>query len=167
VQIPQELTELLQRVSELAASAQRKIGYLIVVGLAASAYLAWRLFDAESAVWWNAIKCGAVMLPALLWCFVWTVLNQLQEAPELVAKLSDPQDGVLTNLDSLSLKKPEGLRSLFSTLRRFRQEEGFEVVFETISGITLLANPVFAATAFVCVALLMLFIIVAPLVLLL
>lgn len=160
-----DITKLLERVSTIAAGAQRKITYLVVVGLAASAYLAWQLFNPESAVWWNAIKCGLVMLPVLVWCFIWYVLSGLQEAPQLVSKIAQQEDGVLSNLQNLSLKQPDGLRGLFSTFRTFRQEQGFSVVLDTIGGVTLLANPVFAAFAFLCAALILLLIIIAPVVL--
>jgi hypothetical protein len=94
------------------------------------------------------------------------VLNQLKEAPELVSQLINDDDGLVENVQSFSLQEPDGLRGLFSTVRAFRQEEGFDVVFDTISGVGLIINPFFAFLAFLAMSLLFLFILIAPFVLL-
>lgn len=159
------IVEWIQSIANVASSAQRKISYLLVVGLAASAYLAWELYTPAGALWWNIIKCGLVLLPGLIWVFVWSVLNQLKEAPELVANLVQQEDGVFNNLASLNLKQPDGLRSVFSSLREFRKEEGFGIVFETISGVALLANPFFAVFALATALGLLSLIVIVPFVL--
>jgi len=106
------------------------------------------------------------MVPALVWCFVWNVLGGLQQTPTLISSLASQEEGVVSNVQSLSLQKKEGLRSLFDTLRAFRNQEGLEVVMNTIGGLALLANPVFVAFTFLCMAILLLFMVIAPVALL-
>ncbi len=162
----EQLTGVINKIGEIANGVQRKISYFVAFGLVASSALAWNLFSQESAVWWNALKCGVVLLPALIWVIVWFVLDQLREAPNLVAELRQDENGVLANLTDFSLKEPEGLRGVFSTIKEFRKEEGFEVVFDTISGVALIANPLFAILALLSMVVLGMLILITPFVLL-
>ena len=162
----ERLTLVVNKIGEIANGLQRKLSYFVVLGLVASLALAWKAFTPESVFWWNALKCGVLLLPSLVWVIVWFVLDQLREAPNLVAELSHDENGVLANLGDFSLKEPEGLRGVFSTIKEFRKEEGFEVVFDTISGVALIANPLFAILAFLSMAVLMVLILITPFVLL-
>lgn len=162
----EQLTGVINKIGEIANGVQRKISYFVALSLVASSALAWHFFSLESAVWWNALKCGVVLLPALIWVIVWFVLDQLREAPNLVAELRQDENGVLANLTDFSLKEPEGLRGVFSTIKEFRKEEGFEVIFDTISGVALIANPLFAILAFVSMVVLGMLILITPFVLL-
>lgn len=160
-----DILSLLDRIAGIAGSLKTKLVYLLGAGTVATFYLAWQLYSAESALWWNILKCSLVILPTLVWAFIWSVLAQLQDAPSLVAKLVEDDQGVFSNIESLSLREPSGLTGVFSTLRAFRRDDGFSVVFETIGGVGLLANPLFAFIAFATLALLFLLILVALLVL--
>ena len=151
----QEVVELVQRIADIAGATQKSVSYLVMVGVLASGYLAWELYTPGGMWWWNVIKCSLIMLPALLWIFVWVVLNQLQDAPNLVAELVQQEDDVLNNPHSHGFSQPNGLRSLFGTLREFRKEDGLSIMFDTIGGVTLLANPLFALLAFVAAAILL------------
>lgn len=162
----EKVIALVNRIGEIASKLLAKITWFVVAGLIASVGLAWELYSSDSALWWNIIKCGFVALPALIWAFVWFVLSQLRDAPELVANLAQDEDGVFSNLDEFSIKEPNGLRGVFSTLSAFSKEDGLSVIFDTIGGITLIANPVFAIIAFVAMAILFLLILIAPFVLL-
>jgi len=157
---------LITRVGEIATSLQSKLTWFLGIGVVATLMLAWEIYSSDSALWWNVLKCGLVSLPALIWVFVWLVLNQLREAPALVAELTSDDDGVFNNLQELSVRKPSGLRGLFSTLAAFQREDGFEIVFETIGGLSLIANPLFAIVAFISMAALGMLILIAPLILL-
>ena len=163
----QQLTLVVNKIGDIANGLQSKLSYFIGIGLLASSALAWKLFSLESALWWNIIKCGVVLLPAVIWVIVWLVLNQLRDAPNLVAELASDENGVLANLNDFSLKEPNGLRGVFSTIREFRNEDGLEVVFDTVSGVALIANPLFAVLAFLSMAVLSLLIVITPFVLLL
>ena len=156
---------VVDRVADIAGGVKRKLSYFVFIGVAASAFLGWSVYSQESALWWNLAKCGALALPALVWIFVWSVLAQLQEAPVLVASLIEDDDGLFSNVQNLSLSEPNGLSGVFSTIREFRQEDGLSVVFETLSGVSLLANPLFAIFAFVNWAILFTLIIIALLLL--
>lgn len=157
---------LLNRIAKIAASLQSKLTWFLRLGGLATLILVWEVYSHDAPIWWNVMKCGFVSLPALVWGFVWLVLNQLREAPALVSELAADDDGVFANLDELSLRQANGLRGLFNTLAAFRREDGFEVVFETISGVSLIANPLFAIVAIVAMGVLALLIFIAPLLLL-
>lgn len=163
----EQLTLVVNKIGDIANGIQRKLRYFVVIGFAASSVLAWKVFNLESAIWWNAIKCGVLLLPALIWVIIWFVLDQLREAPELVAELSDDEDGVIANFENFSINEPEGLRGVFSTIKEFRKEDGFEVIFDTISCIGLIANPLFAVLAFFCAVVLVVLILITPFVMLL
>lgn len=152
---------VVERVADIAGSVKRKLSYFVIVGLAATVYLAWLVYSPDSSLGWNVFKWGVLAIPALVWAFVWSVLAQLQEAPALVSQLVEDDDGVFSNLESLSLSEPKGLSGVFSTLREFRQEDGLSTVFETLSGIGFLANPLFAIFAFAALAILFTFILIA------
>lgn len=162
----EKLLAVADRIGAIADGAQRKLRYFVFVGVLASSALAAIAFSIDSPWWWNTLKVGLLLLPAIIWCVVLLVLNQLKEAPELVSQLINDDDGLVENVQSFSLQEPDGLRGLFSTVRAFRQEEGFDVVFDTISGVGLIINPFFAFLAFLAMSLLFLFILIAPFVLL-
>jgi len=146
----EQLTRVVDKIGDIANGLQSKLRCFVVVGLAASLALAWKVFSFDSTVWWNLLKCGAVLLPSLIWVLVWFVLNQLRDAPTLVSELAADENGVLANLNEFSLKEPNGLRGVFSTVRAFRKEDGLEVIFDAVSGVALIANPLFAVLAFLC-----------------
>ncbi len=162
----EKLISLVNRIGEIATGVQSKLTWFLGLGVVATLALAWKFYSVDSALWWNIVKCGFVSLPALIWGFVWLVLNQLSEAPALVAELASADDGVFSNLDELSIREPNGLRGVFSTLAAFQREDGLEVVFETIGGVSLIANPLFAIVAFIAMVILGMLILIAPLVLL-
>jgi hypothetical protein len=162
-----KLLAVAERIGSIADSTQRKCRYFVLIGAVASAVLAFYAFSIDSLWWWNALKMGVLLLPAIIWCVVLLVLNQLKEAPELISQLVNDDSGLVENIHNFSLKEPDGLRGLFSTVKAFKQEEGFEVVFDTISGIGLIINPFFAFLAFLAMTILFLFILIAPFVLLL
>ncbi|MBT8116037.1 MAG: hypothetical protein KJP04_11670, partial [Arenicella sp.] len=114
----------IEQVAEIARSAQRSIIYLLLTGLAASAYIIWNLYSPNAPTWWNIVISAVVLFPALIWSLVWVVLQQLQSAPRLVTQLALQPDGVLNNLDEFSVKKQGGLRGVFNTLKAFREQEG-------------------------------------------
>ncbi|RBP51632.1 hypothetical protein DFR28_1021064 [Arenicella xantha] len=152
---------IVERVGMIADSIVRKITWFVVLGVFATLYLAWNLYSAESALWWNVLKCGVIALPALLWAFVWLVLSQLRDAPSQVAGLMDADNELMLNLKSVTVGESRGLRGLFSTLNALRKEDGLSAIFDTIGGVTLLANPFFALLALVMMAVLGLLILIA------
>lgn len=162
----EKLLSVADRIGAIADGAQRKLRYLVLIGTIASMSLATIAFSMDSPWWWNCLKVGLLLLPAFVWCVVLLVLNQLKEAPELVSQLVNDDNGLVENIQNFSLKEPDGLRGLFSTVRAFRQEEGFDVVFDTISGVGLIINPFFAFLAFFAMAILFVFILIAPFVML-
>jgi len=166
MQIKQELVEFLDRLAGIATAVQSKLGWFLLVGLVASAVLAWQVYSPASSIQWNLFKCGLTLLPVLFWYFIWNLLGQLREAPELAVTLvaDEPVDVGAMSLNKSASDQPQGVRALFSALREFRQNEGLAVVFDTVGSVTLLANPVFALFAFVMLVLLMLLILITPLV---
>ena len=161
------LSQLIDRIADIANSVQTKLNWFLGFGVVASAVLVRELYSNESALWWNTVKCGLVVLPVLVWVGVWLVLNQLREAPQLVAELANDDEGVFANLSDLNLKEPNGLRGVYRTIREFREEDGLDVIFDTLSGIALIANPLFFIAAFLSIILISMLIIIAPFMLLL
>lgn len=164
--IQAEIVEAFDALAELATSLQRKLSWLLGVGMLASASLAWAAYSQHSYLWWNITKCMPLLLPVLIWLIIWVILGQLREAPELAASLASEGDGVLANLQSVSLSDKRGLRGLFGTLRAFRQQQGLSVVLDTVGSVGMLANPVFAILAFIMLVILFVFILIAPILLL-
>lgn len=163
---PKQVEVVAQRIGSIADSLHNKLRYFVLLGALACALLAFAAFDIDSSWWWNALKVIAFMVPALIWFLVILVLKQLIETPELVSQSLHREDGLVQSMKSGSLQKPSGLRGLYSSVRAFQQEEGFEAVFDSISGIGLIINPFFAFIAFFALAVLFLFILIAPFVLL-
>jgi hypothetical protein len=155
-----------ERIGIIAESLHNKLRFFVLLGAGACMLLAFTAFDIDSPWWWNSVKVGMFMIPSFIWLLVLLVLKQLKETPELVSESLGGDDGLVQDLKSVSLDSPVGLRSLYSSVRAFRQEEGFEAVFDSISGIGLIINPLFAFIAFFAMAILFLFILIAPFVLL-
>lgn len=164
--IQSEVIEFLERLANVANGVQRKLSWLIGLGLVSSAVLAWQAYGLDSATWWNVVKCGLIMLPSLVWALVWNILGQLKEAPELAGTLASRDDSLFQNIQKSSFSDAISVRSIFSTLRAFRQEEGLGVVLDTIGNVTLLANPLFAIFAFIMMTIMIIFIVISPIILL-
>lgn len=154
------------RIGSIAESIHNKLRYFVVLGILASSVLAYYVFDGDSSWWWNTLKVGVLLAPAFIWLMVLLALRQLREAPELVSKLVNDDDGLFENINSFSLKEPSGLKGLVSTVRAFRQEDGLGAVFDTISGVGLMVNPFFLFLSFFALVVLFMFILIAPFVLL-
>ena len=165
--IQSELCEFLEGVADVAEGVKRKLGWFLLIGLIDSGALALQAYSSSSALWWNVVKCGLVMLPSLMIAIIWNALGQLQEAPQLAASLASRDDGLIGTLQSSGLSSKSGVVGLFGTLRAFRKEEGLGVVLDTVGNVTLLANPLIALLSFLMIVVLILMIMIAPLLLLL
>lgn len=166
LRIQNEISEFLERLAGIAEAVQTRLMWLLGVGVTASALLAWQAYSPESAIWWNVLKCGLIMVPALIWSLIWLLFGQLQEAPEVAAEMLSDEQGVMANLKATGLTESVGVRSIFKTLLALRREEGFAEILETIGSVSLLTNPLFVALAFVMMGLMMFFVLLAPLLLL-
>lgn len=164
--IQSEVVEFLQRLANVASGVQAKLSWLIGFGLVSSGVLAWQAYALDSPVWWNLVKCGLIMLPSLVWALIWSILGQLKEAPELASTLTSRDDSLLQNIQKSGFSDAVSVRSMFSALRAFRQEEGLAVVLDTIGNVTLLANPLFAIFAFIMMTIMVIFIVISPIILL-
>jgi len=165
--IQNNITEVLERLANFANTLQKKIRWFVLFGLIVSVYLAWQAYSIDSALWWNIAKCSLVMLPSLLWAFVWSVLGQLDEAPSLAAGLTAKNDGVFASLQNPDLTAKTGLKGALATLKAFREEDGLWITLDTIGNVSLLANPLFVALTFIMGGILMLFFVIALMILVL
>jgi len=161
----EQFGRVIDQIAEIADSVHAKLTFFLVMGLLASFLLAWKVSSSESAIWWNSIKCSLVLMPATVWVFAWFVLKQLRDAPKHVAEFMDGELGVVVQLRDF--KEPMGLRGLFTSIQELRKEDSLEAVFDTISGIALIANPVFGVLALLSLAVLSLLIVITPFVMLL
>lgn len=162
--IQQEVIEIVEKMASITETIQSKISWLVMLGVLASAYLAWLLYSSDSANWWNGVKLFIVLLPALIWAFIWYVLGQIKQAP--VALEAFKESAETLSFSQQDVQKQTGLRGLFRLIRYLHQHQGVEVVTEIIGSVTLLANPLFAIFAGIMLVFLIVFILVAPLLLL-
>ena len=103
----------------------------------------------------------AVCVPLSAWDFQWCSLyNRFQPNQDVIS-----YQGVFSSTQSLSLREPNGLSGLFSTVRAFRKEGGLGIVFDTIGGLGVLANPIFAIVSLISLGALFLLSFVAVLLL--
>lgn len=156
------MLNVINRIAKIAASLQKKLVILIAVGAVATSILAFKAFDMDSVWWWNVLKMSILFFPALIWAGVIWVLNQLQEAPEIVSSLLKKDSQVLASASNVNIKKPTGLIGLITTIRSIKNHEGLEFVFDAIAGVGLLVNPVFAVVSFFSLIVLFFFIVIAP-----
>ena len=157
-----EVGGFLQVIADFADGFQKRVGWLVGIGLVFSLLLAYDFYSAESAWWWNAMKCGTVLLPALVWLLVWQLLGQLQEAPKMAAELVNQDQGLVDNLRLTYINEGVGVRSAFQALNQIRSHGGLDVMLETMGSVTLLINPVFALFALLMVVALLGIIMLGP-----
>jgi len=162
--ILREFEDLLSSTADIANSLKRKMGLFALVGLVASASLAWLLYSPDSSLTWNFFKCALVLLPAIVICFVWHTLGNVVDAPNQLSDLAD-EEGLLNDLKTLKLQKPKSFRGLVSTIRTIRNDEHLGSVIETVGGIALLVNPFFLLFSFINIAILLVLIIIVPFIL--
>ena len=158
-----DVVKVFEQIANVASSAQRKLSYLLSVGLAATAYLSYEWLSAASPLWWNILKLVIITTPIIIWWFVWSVLGDLKQAPACVANLASGNSDLIPELKSI--KKPSSIRGVFSVLRAFRREESFAGVFDVVSGIGIIANPFFAILAFIALPILLILILISVLIL--
>lgn len=159
-----KLEEILRGTANVAGSLQSKVGFFTLLGFIASVSIAWMFYSSESSFIWNLVKCGTVLMPAMVLTCVWLVLGKVVDAPKQISMLAN-EEGLISNLQKLGIKKPDSFRGLISTVRAIRNEDGLGSITEAIGGIVLLSNPVFLLFAFISLAILIVLIIIAPFVL--
>ncbi len=147
------IVSIFQGISSIADRVRTRIQYVLIVALMAGLYIAFRAYDGESIWWWNTIKCIVPLLPVIVWLFVWSALRQIGQAPEVARELISERGDILRSFSKLNIEQVNSVRGAYTTLKSFREHEGLEEVMETISGIGLLINPIFAllsVLAFFC-----------------
>lgn len=160
--LQQEFAEILVSSANVADKMKSKVAIFALIGLLASGFVAWLLYSPDSNLVWNIIKCGVVLLPALVTCFIWQTLANIVEAPDQFSNLIRDDEGIVSNLKSLSVNKPNSFRGLVSTIRSIRNEESLGEIMNAVSGVIILANPLFLFFAFISITILLLLIIIAP-----
>lgn len=141
------IVAVFERLGALAAGLRRRLSYLLGLAVIAFAYLAFKVYSPESAVWWNVVKCGVFSLPVLIWGLVWYVLGQLQDAPQTASNLMADKDEILQHFSNIDTQEIKGIKGVYGTLKMVSQQDGLEEVMDTIGGVGLLINPLFALLA--------------------
>jgi len=160
----QKLATLVKRISSIAGATQKGLSYFLCVGGLATVYLVWASYSAESELWWNVLKGVLLIWPVAILLFVWSVLGQLSEVPESVAKLNQDTRTAYAGIKEVKIREPKGLRGMFSVLNTFRREDSLSVIFDTVGGISLLVNPFFLFVISLSSVFVVLFTLTAPLV---
>ena len=155
------ITELFENVAKVAENVQRKLSYLLVFGVFATAYLGYELVSASMPLWWNIVKVVLVALPLLIWFFVWMVLGDLVQAPGTIAELASNESDLVPKLKSLNENRPKNLTGMFSAIRTLHDDEDLGVLFSSVASISIIANPLFAILAFIALPILLLVVLVA------
>ncbi len=150
-----------ERIGAVATGLRKWLNYFLLPALVASIYLAVKAYSAESALWFNALKCGLLMLPVLVWAIIWFVLGQLREAPQVASNLMQDKDRIQQHFSTLDLKQATSFRGAYRTLKTLREQEGLEEVMGAIAGVSLLVNPLFALLALVAFFVLFVFVLAA------
>ena len=138
---------MFEKIGSVAEGMRRKLGYFLLLGLAASIYIAFLAYSVDSFMWWNLIKCVAIMLPSSVLTCIWVILGQVRQAPEVASNLLDDRSEILQGLTELEISNVTSLTGAYGTLKTLRHQEGLEDVMEAISGVGLLINPLFALLA--------------------
>ena len=158
----QEFSEVLESSANIANKVNSKVSILALLGLLASGSIAWLLYSQESSLFWNGIKCGVVLLPAIITCFIWRTLANIINAPDHFSSLINDDNGLVSNVKSLCINKPNSFRGLLSTIRSIRNEESLAEIMDALSGVLILANPLFLILAFISITILLMLIIISP-----
>lgn len=139
----QQFILVVKRIAMIAGSTQTVLSYFLGVGCLATVYLVWLSYSPESAIWWAVLKGVLLVWPVLVLAFAWSVLGQLSEVPESAAKLNQDTRAAYSGMKEIKVREPKGLRGMFSVLNTFRREGSYDVIFDTVGGISLLLNPFF------------------------
>jgi hypothetical protein len=148
----EDLLELLgdwvQQVADVATKLEFMVTAVLLMGVCSVAAIGFKLYTPEGLLWWNIIKISVFALPLLIWFVFWTVIRQLADAPQEMAEIATGKDNAIgstfAQMREVSFKEPKGVFSLLTSVRQLRKTNGLEMVFDTVSGIALLANPIFA-----------------------
>jgi len=142
-------------VASVASGLQRWLSYFLLFSVSASVFLAFQAYSVDSALWWNMVKCIAICLPAIILLIVWHVLGQLGDSPETVKTVIEDKDRVFQHFSGMNFDEAKSTKGAYRTLKTLAQQDGLEEVMETVSGITLLINPVFVVFSVLAVFALM------------
>ena len=142
------LNEWVQQVAVVATKLEFMVTAVLLIGACSVAAIGSKLYTPDGLLWWNIIKIGVFVLPLLIWFVFWTVIRQLVDGPQEMAEIATDDDNVIGStfeqMREISFKEPKGVFSLLRSVRQLRKTDGLEMVFDTVSGIALLANPIFA-----------------------
>lgn len=142
-------------VKTIAGGTQKGLSYFLIVGIVSTLYCLYLSYSSEVSHWWNAVKGIIIVAPVVLLGFVWTVLGQLREAPDNLAKLNQGTRNAYSGIKELK-NEPKGLRGLFRVLNQFRREGNLFEVFDTVGSIGLMVNPLFLFLVFLAAVILFL-----------
>ena len=152
----EQVIAVVKRIAAIAGTTQNFLTYILGVGALATFYLMWLAYSADSTIWWNIVKGLLLIWPVSILGFTWTVLGQLHEVPEAVGKLNQDTQTAYAGIKEVKIREPKGLRGMFSVLNAFRREGSLGTVFDTVSGITLLLNPLFLFVGFLSLVIVLL-----------
>lgn len=147
------LGEWVDDVAQVAQKLESFVGWVLLLGVVCLISIGIKFYSPDAQSWWTFVSVGVLALPVLVWFIFWRIIKQLVDAPGEMADLAkdenSPLGSAMLGLRSGSYKKPKGIFSLLGSVRELRKTDGFDAVFDTVSGIALLANPLFAlATIF-------------------
>jgi len=158
----QQILEPLKGAANVANKMKRIVFCFCAVSLLAGIIFITKLLSLDLGVTWNLVVSSVAILPVMVLLFIWMTLNNFSRAPQVVLMLIEQEEDAQISVTSLNVKKPQGIRSLITMAKKIREEDGLNIVADTIGGIAIFTNPIFWLLASVCVMLLVLLIVTAP-----
>jgi len=165
-----EVGQLFNIVGSIAGGLKNSILTVFIGGVSAASFLAWQWIDFSTSYYWIILKTLPLLIPLVLWGFLYMVIAELAELPNL-AKTAK-QDGT-DAIQSIKNKKqrtatapPSGFFGKLKKLFRILRGAGnLAAIIGAVQGVVLIANPLFGLLLFISGLVLMLLIFTALLVL--
>ncbi len=165
----QEILDIASSISHLASSIERKVFYVLLIGIFSTITIAWQWLDFSHLSPWSAIKASILLLPIILWFTFWQVVQQLTTLPEALEDIKETSSDSIQLFNSFSPNSPSSPKNIFSRVFRLiktlRDPEIIQSVLACVKGLTLLMNPLLLFTLFLSFCAIFLFVIIALLIL--
>ena len=161
-------SQLFKTVASIASSLKNSILYVLIGGASAVFFLAWQWIDFSTGYMWIILKAIPLLLPLALWGLLYLVIVELAELPNRAKTAKQDGGAVAQRLkgDHPKVDKPASffgkLKSLFRVLR---SAGNLAAIFDAVTGVILIANPIFGLLIFISGLLLTLLMLTAMLVL--
>ena len=163
-----EVGQLFNLVGSIAGGLKNSILTVFIGGISAASFLAWQWIDFSTSYYWIILKTLPLLIPLILWGFLYMVIAELAELPNL-AKIAkqDGNDAIqsIKNKKQHTEKTSGFFGKIKSLFRILRGAGNLAAIVGAVQGVVLIANPFSALLFFISGLVLILFVFIALLVL--